>query len=358
MLKGRIEYLDAIKGFSILLVVFCHYVLLPSDSYIANILMCLAWGAVPCFMIVSGGLMHNKKEFVWIKHLKKIFKVYSVLVGWKLIYFVIYLKVKYISVSKVSFLKYLFLFGNLGNIPSDVTWYMEALLTVLLIFPISYTLYNNKSKVVFYFLLGITFLDSFFISFFNELFAMLSKTFSINLLDISGLKGILPISSHSNMIFFFLLGALLFEKREYLKSKLNSYKFGIVIPFALIVTGILGLIITKYITASTFKWEGIYLTYGYYRLSTIVLALGIYFVFLISDFKINYFLSKYVGKYTMGIYYIHYIFLSICKIYIYPYLDGFQSIGLNIIKTLLTVCISIFITKVLLHIPVLKELVK
>ena len=43
----RIEYFDTIKGIAIVLVVFCHYVVLSNDSFGGNIMMSLAWAAVP-----------------------------------------------------------------------------------------------------------------------------------------------------------------------------------------------------------------------------------------------------------------------------------------------------------------------
>lgn len=37
-----------------LLVIYCHGVLLPYHSVVGNLMMTLAWGAVPCFVMASG----------------------------------------------------------------------------------------------------------------------------------------------------------------------------------------------------------------------------------------------------------------------------------------------------------------
>lgn len=48
--KERIIYFDTLKGVSILLVVFCHYVLLDNHTIIGNILMAAALG-FRCFCL-------------------------------------------------------------------------------------------------------------------------------------------------------------------------------------------------------------------------------------------------------------------------------------------------------------------
>ena len=55
------------------LVVFYHGVVLPKDSIIGNFFMSLAWGAVPVFMLISGGLMHNASSFVFKNFFIKLF---------------------------------------------------------------------------------------------------------------------------------------------------------------------------------------------------------------------------------------------------------------------------------------------
>lgn len=52
----RIQYIDLLKAISIILVVFCHYVVLNENGVIDNIIMTLCWGAIPCLFMCTGAI--------------------------------------------------------------------------------------------------------------------------------------------------------------------------------------------------------------------------------------------------------------------------------------------------------------
>ena len=57
-LKERIEYLDVIKGYAMILVVFCHYVLLPKESVLgkhknSKVTTVIGWVAVLWVVFLS-----------------------------------------------------------------------------------------------------------------------------------------------------------------------------------------------------------------------------------------------------------------------------------------------------------------
>ena len=81
----RFAFLDFVKAISIVLVVFCHYVLIPSESITGNILMLLAWGAVPCFFICSGYVLLHKEEPLKQSLMRPV-RAYAVFVAWKVLY--------------------------------------------------------------------------------------------------------------------------------------------------------------------------------------------------------------------------------------------------------------------------------
>ena len=108
-LKQRIEYLDSLKCVCMFLVVFCHGVVLPKESIIGNFFMSLAWAAVPCFMLVSGALMHNTSSFSFRNFFIKLFKLYTVLCAWRFIYYIAYYLLADLSFSVIEILKYVFL---------------------------------------------------------------------------------------------------------------------------------------------------------------------------------------------------------------------------------------------------------
>ncbi len=87
---SRIVYLDVLKGVSMLLVIYCHGVLLPYHSVVGNLMMTLAWGAVPCFVMASGAVLHQSRHFTWQKHGKRLGSMYMTLVCWRLLYLVVY----------------------------------------------------------------------------------------------------------------------------------------------------------------------------------------------------------------------------------------------------------------------------
>lgn len=116
MAKSRIAYLDKIKGISILLVVFCHSVMLSAGGVLGNIVMCVAWGAVPCFFMVTGALLNNAQKFDWKKYFARFFKAYAVLAVWKIIYLLVTCTYAKVDISLSKLFEYVFLFGNLDGV--------------------------------------------------------------------------------------------------------------------------------------------------------------------------------------------------------------------------------------------------
>lgn len=360
MEKERIEYLDTIKGICILLVVFCHFTVLPSHTYIGNIFMSMAWGAVPCFMMISGGLMHASPAFYWKKYIFKFLRLYSALIIWKIIYLLVHFFIMEISFSKTELIKYLFFFGDIPPVNTGVMWYINAYLTALLLYPVSYFLFHTdrQGKKLLFFLLTICFFSGIFIPFCNFLLELFSKTTGWSIIDISGLKSISPLTNYSSILFYFLLGAFLFEYENQLKHNISAYKYGKFIPAIMILLGTINLLFIKYMQTGSLQWNGIYLADGYNRLSTVLLALGIYFFFTIHKGKACDWIAKCIGPYTMGIYYIHYLLLIVCNTFLYQYLTGYYSFILNCIKTLFITFICILSTILIRKIPVVKMLVK
>ena len=91
-MNSRLLYMDNLKGICILLVVFCHYTLLSGSSVVGNAIMTLAWAAVPCFMMITGGLLCRKKsDFDWKKYIKRLITLYVVIILWRIVYILIYI---------------------------------------------------------------------------------------------------------------------------------------------------------------------------------------------------------------------------------------------------------------------------
>lgn len=358
--KERIEYLDLLKGISIILVVFCHKVTLSSDTILGNIIMATAWAAVPNFFFVTGGLMHQSKELKWEKYLKKVFRAYVILCIWKLLYLLFYSTFQEITFSKIDLVKYLFMFGDISGVETGHLWFMYAYLFVLLFYPISWFLFKNEKDghPILIFLLVILFAGSILVTSCNFIFKVISDLTGIGQLTISVLA-VFPFGRYGNMLFFFIAGGFLLFYREKIKKVMDTRNLNLCFPILTIIIGTLGLVFVKHYETGTFTWNNTYLTNGYSRLMTVVLSLGLYL--LIQNLpvkKAGRFLAKWFGTNTMGIYYLHMPLLVFSQVNLGPYFEEYYSFGANILKTFVALLICTGITLVLKRIPGLKVLVE
>lgn len=358
MNQERIDYLDTIKAVGILLVVFCHNVLLSDDTIAGNVVMSLSWAAVPCFMMTSGALMHHTEHFTWKKYFIKLLRLYLSLAVWRLIYFVVTLSFSTVEVPKMAFLQYVFFFTDIDDIRTGVMWYMIAYFIALLLYPVTWYLFRRGGKegrTLVLFLMVLSFLGSIFIKAANLAFSVASHFLHIHALDLSDLARIAPFSNYGNMIFYFLLGAFLFEYRTELMEKCRRFRWGF--P-GLILVGTIGLIAIKYIRWDTIRWAGAYVTDGYNRFSTVLISVGLFMTFQCFDVgTVGRFLGRHLGRYTMGIYYMHYVILTVADNLLYARIP-FRSFGANCIKTLVLTCICLVLTRLIRKIPVVRHLVQ
>lgn len=356
----RIEYLDYIKAVSIILVVFCHNVALSEDSILGNIMMAIAWAAVPNFFFVTGGLMHQSRNLNWRKHIYKIVHAYVILCVWKAIYLVFFSLIRDITFSKVDLIKYLFFFGDIPDVETSIMWFMYAYLSVLLFFPISYFLFRNgkEGKRILGFLVIILFIQGFFVPAVNYFFEIISMQTGRNLLQISISESV-PFGGWPNMLFFYIIGAFLFQWRDRINWYLTEKVWRKYIPVILFVAGVGGLIFAKYCKTGLISWGNCYIESGYNKISTILLALGFYLILQNQRIgKARHFLAKYIGTITMGIYFIHRPILAWFKDLFGSYYEAYGSFGLNVLKTAVAMVICVLITMGMKKIPLVKELVK
>jgi surface polysaccharide O-acyltransferase-like enzyme len=372
-MKERIEYLDLLKGISIILVIFCHFVVMPADTVIGNAVMSAAWGAVPCFFLVSGGVMHQAKDFNWKKYGTKLLRIYAVLCAWKLIYLITFGLWQEVTFSKLEVVNYLFLFGSIENVNTGVMWFMYAYLMVLLFYPVSYYLYRNKDggKKVLLFVLGILFVDSFLVpetKFILEYLLHISIPTVLGAVDPGNalqlynrqmdIQTLNPFGNWTNMLFFFLLGAFLLEKQIEIKEKLDACRGRIWIPSLLIAIGITGLTGEKYCETGIICWGGIYISNGYYRVFTLILAIGMYL--LAQNWRIRYIghvVAHWVGTETVGIYYLHFVLLAFFQENFSIYYEKYYSFGLNVLKTVIMLIVCTVLTALFRKIPLVRILV-
>jgi len=120
MLKenNRVEYLDIIKFFAILLVIINHIPIFKNESIFSNVIKLFCQGCIPCFFMVTGSIFLNR-EFNFEKWIKRLLKTYVVLIIWKLIYLVFFVCWYNMSLNQIintNLIKYIFLFTNFPGI--------------------------------------------------------------------------------------------------------------------------------------------------------------------------------------------------------------------------------------------------
>lgn len=363
MKNERIEYLDGLKGISILLVVFCHYVLLSKETIVGNYIMALSWSAVPCFMMTSGALMHQS-SFAWKKYFIKIGKIYGSLCIWRLIYLIVFFQLKELHFGKIQFLQYLFLLTDLEGVNTGVMWYMIAFLLVLLIYPFTHFLFQDKTKravsghKILLFVAVVAALGGILIPSANWCFRQFCGLLQITHISLNGISRMLPFTNYANMIFYFILGAFLFEYQSFIDKKIRRFR-AVLLPVVLASAG--GLLFVKFAETKSFAWEGVYLSEGYHHVLTFLMAAGMFLFFMEYQKELHHsihVLAVFIGRYTMGIYYLHYILLAVCSVLVYPKFLNYYSCGLNCLKTVIVTAVCVIATVLLRRVPFIKGLVK
>ncbi len=146
-MNSRLLYMDNLKGICILLVVFCHYTLLSGSSVVGNAIMTLAWAAVPCFMMITGGLLCRKKsDFDWKKYIKRLITLYVVIILWRIVYILIYIVMNGNIYTGKAIIAGIFFMSDVNGINMDVFWYMKAYLVTYMIYPVIWFLLMNGGK--------------------------------------------------------------------------------------------------------------------------------------------------------------------------------------------------------------------
>lgn len=364
MEKKRIDFFDALKAICIVLVLFCHFPLLPDKSLLGNIFMTIAWCAVPCFMMVTGSIMHRpEREFSWKKHLRNQLKIYTVICVWRIVYLAAICLGSKCSYDVKSIIQYVFLFMELEGIKTGVIWYMKVYFMIMCFYPATFLLFkNDKGKKVLFYTMIICFVQGILIPSVDWLIGIMGVTdFSIY-----GLEEAFPYQysfsgNTVNLLFYFLLGAFIYEYKDRIQYFFKSKSLNDYLPYVIFFCSVLALMLIKFNTTHSFLWGGVYLTSGYKRTSTLFLSFSVYVISLRWSrkyMKSAKFLSSQIGRYTLGVFYLHYILLAGLKEFLYPYLEKYYSFGLNCIKTVLILIICLIVTRIGRKIPLLSVLFK
>lgn len=310
--KTRDLSLDLLKAAAIFLVVFFHNMQLNPDSIADNLFMIIGNAAVPCFFMASGAVFFHR-PLSMKNQIRRILQVYIVLVIWRIIYLLLYLYWGApLNGSLRTLCSYLFFFQSMDGIGTAHFWFMDALLTVMLAAPLLYLCYHTAAdylppsrllpghSTLLVFILGILLLFNQGPAVGNLFLSGVSRLLGKPEPDIAALAEINPFSfRYSNYMTYYLLGALLTEYKERLSGKIASIFTG---------GGILGLLLVKYFQTGSFCWNNIHLSGGYYWLSTMCLATGLFLLatrIAAQRWPVTSWIARAVGASTLGIFYLH-----------------------------------------------------
>lgn len=360
--KTRDLSLDLLKATAIFLVVFFHNMQLNPNSIADNLFMMIGNAAVPCFFMASGAVFFHR-PLSMNKQIHRILQVYLVMVIWRIVYLLLYLYWGApLNGSIRALCYYLFFFQSMDGIGTAHFWFIDAMLTIMLAAPLLYLCYHATAgylppsrllpghSTLLVFILCILLLFNQGPAVGNLLLSGFSRLIAKPAPDIAALAEINPFSfRHSNYMTYYLLGALLTEYKERLSGKTAAILTG---------GGILGLLLIKYFQTGSFSWNNIHLLGGYYWLSTMCLATGLFLLSTripVQRWPVTSWIAQIVGASTLGIFYLH-----IPLIYVLT--PGFTQIAawnswlLNTAESFLIILLALIIIWIGRKIPLIRTL--
>lgn len=382
--KKRDLSLDFLKGIAIIMVVFFHNIQLNPNGFVDNLFMLAANAAVPCFFLVSGALFFSH-PFDMKRHIQRMIRFYLVVVAWRALYLIFYVSNGTpLNGSLRTLTSYLMFFQTIPGIETSHFWFMDAMLTVMLIAPLLHFCCEKKRTLILY-IMGVLFLFNQLLADGNLLLAVICPLIGKPALDISSFAEINPLSfRHSNYMLYYLLGAFLLEYRKTDRdlpcaSIPNSHSSDTTVHVPesgawawlkkylpkrstsafMMLTGLAGLVLIKYLQSGTILWQGLHVTSGYYWVSTMILACG---AFLFCG-SLSYdrhsplaWFARTVGTSTMGVFYLHIPLIFLLRPTLFAQLAPYNGWLLNLAESLLITAIACAVTWIGKKIPFVKHL--
>lgn len=273
----------------------------------------------------------------------------------KLLILVICIITQRINISNYkieSIFFYLFSENNLINVPAEHLWFMYTLLKIYLLYPLIYYMFqNNKNSLKYILLFCLIF--SFGVEGLNDLSLILNKFFKFPIINFNSLiSSYSPILYILNYLSYFILGYYLhntFSNKDISRKKVFLLIFSYFIGLGLIF-------LSRYIQTG-YLFDGQYqrIQNDYSKIGNLIMCYSLFI--LISKIKIkNYKFFNYIGSRTLNIYYVHMTILAYAFTYLLPYFIKYCGTKLNVIRTIVTIILSIIITEILKKIPIVKKI--
>lgn len=313
--QKRIDGLDIMKAFAIMMVITLHiplwqtdFITYPSGLASLQYAMRLIAEGVPIFLVINGFLLFRKRELDLNKHLKKIGKILGIFFAWAVILTIVGSWMSNEPLTISSLLTYI-LNTAVGSKYTGVLWFLQGLVAVYLIFPVLWHIYHEHYKVFTYiFVILFIFSEGYnTIILIRDFVSLYADTTIMN----AFLAMIMKFNFTDNLwyVFYFCLGGILWRNIE----KIEKYRARLCI-----VGGVAWILAFAYGYILSIHMGAVYNpAYNYNSPFMLFFLIGMLALLLPYENKGRRYqkLLSSIGANTFGIYLSHYIFIFIINRY-------------------------------------------
>lgn len=358
--QARQASIDLLECIAILLVLIYHSTLYSSNilndptctHYARYLFRTILSACVPLFFFANGYLLFNK-EFNLKKHIYKILHLIILCGVWEIGNTIILTSIegKFLSITEI-------INNALWNWQRgwiSTLWFLGTLVCIYILFPLLKLAYDHSKKVFAYFVVVCAIL-TFGNVLLNEgvtLFLTMILHRSTTLQDFNFFSVFNPFRGFYRYAFvYFCVGGYFYQIKDKILNieplKRNMLTGLVMIASSICLWGI-GICYSK---ASGEMWDVVW--NGYDTIFTFVNVICIFVLCL--NFKKDIPIIRTVSSNTLGIYFIHVIFIELTRNLIKEY-EFFCNIPFNIVYAIAILLICLMITLMMRRIPLLKRLV-
>lgn len=339
----RKTHIDLIKFVAMLMVIMYHstiyqYNFIENEKisyYLIYFFRGILSTCVPLFFFVNGYLILNKKMNLK-NHIKKSCKLIFLTVTWGIISLIIIMYIRGEQVSPKEFILNLWKWNPIYRI--DHLWYMGALICIYVFFPLIKNVYDENRNSFIYFLVVcfiFTFINVFLCDLgtiaINIIFGK-GKIYSANLFNMfDPFRGIFGYT-----FVYFCLGGLIYNFEEKIRNINPLKRNAIAIVGIILSTYCLGMQGIYYSNLEKKIWDVVW--DGYDTIYTFINVICIYI--LSCSYNSNNKFIYHASCNTLGIFFMHNIFIYMTKKYIIS-LQFFTTLIGNVVYAflILTMCL-------------------
>jgi surface polysaccharide O-acyltransferase-like enzyme len=350
----RIVYIDLIETIAIIMVIFCHELVIGTSAAANIILQFTTVTAVPLFFMANGALLLNARGFSLRRHIRRTVFVFTAVVGWKLIYYLVMLLIfgdAYREIPGTELFRYCTGL-NMSDpyIPAEHFWFMYALLGIYMIFPFIKIAYDEHREVII-FLCAVLFFFVFFYTDYSQIAEYLRVYRGMHLISFDALKTYsFPFAEGADELLFFLTGGLVHE-RNYQKKTSQMER---IVTVGILAAAFGVLLFQKYLQTGTFHMIWVRLDKDYQRTAAYVLSFMIFRFFCIQRKIPLPKLFRFFSMRTMNIYAVHYMLCYLYLQFLFPYYPE-QNLGIHTLRTVAVLFASIAVTEWIRFVPGLRS---